>query len=288
MPVLIMKLTLRYDISIEENASIYFDRAKQAKKKLLGLHEAMQKTDARLAKLEKERENVQEETAMRIASSEAALKKEWYEKFRWFMTSSGHLAIGGRDTHTNEQLIKKHAGSKDIVFHTDMAGSPFFILKLDDGESATPQEIAEVAQATVCYSRAWGKGLGSSDVFWVTPDQVTKEANAGESLGTGAFVIRGKTTYVSDVEMVMAIGIVDMKIIGGPPSAVRHHSQAYVLVAQGDEKPGKVAKLVRKFLGGGDLDDIIRAMPTGGLRVKETRVHKGKKTKTDPAETDDE
>ena len=52
----------------------------------------------------------------------------------------------------NEVLIKKHLEVNDLVFHTEMSGSPFFILK--DGRSAGKSEIEEVAVlATSAYTR---------------------------------------------------------------------------------------------------------------------------------------
>ena len=42
-------------------------------------------------------------------------KQEWYEKFRWFFTTGGRLAIGGRDAQTNAALIARHLEDKDTV-----------------------------------------------------------------------------------------------------------------------------------------------------------------------------
>jgi predicted ribosome quality control (RQC) complex YloA/Tae2 family protein len=259
-----MKVSLDYTKTLEENAGIYFDKAKKAKKKLEGLQEAIAKTEERLSKARKEHTQAEEHAEME--GKMAAIKKEWYEKFRWFYTSAGHLVIGGRDAQTNEIIIKKHTEEGDIVFHTDMAGSPFFIIKAG-GEDVTEEELKEVAQATAAYSKAWTKGLSSTDVFWVRPDQVTKEAQAGEYLSTGSFMIRGKTNYIRFDEMAVAVGRKDLKVIGGPVSAVAKQTQYWTKIRQGDEKPGKIAKQVRKQIGGGDLDDIIRFLPAGGVRM---------------------
>ncbi len=34
--------------------------------------------------------------------------KEWFEKFRWFVSSDGFLVVAGKDAVSNEVLIKKH------------------------------------------------------------------------------------------------------------------------------------------------------------------------------------
>ena len=71
----------------------------------------------------------------------------------WFYTIDGLLAIGGRDSSSNMAMIRKHVEKDDYVFHADIHGSPFFILK--NAQNATDASIMEVARATVCFSRAW-------------------------------------------------------------------------------------------------------------------------------------
>ena len=33
---------------------------------------------------------------------------KWFEKLRWFVSSNNTLVIGGRDTNSNEKVVKKH------------------------------------------------------------------------------------------------------------------------------------------------------------------------------------
>ena len=44
-----------------------------------------------------------------------------------------------------------------------------------------PATLQEVADATICFSRAWKMGLATTPTFYVRPEQVTKEANQGYS-----------------------------------------------------------------------------------------------------------
>ena len=99
-------------------------------------------------------------------------KKSWYERYRWFFTTDGILAIGGRDAASNSAIIRKHLVKKDKVFHGDIFGSPFFILK--EGENVPVSSMNEVAHATICFSRAWREGLYGVSAFWVNPEQVKK------------------------------------------------------------------------------------------------------------------
>lgn len=254
-----MKVTLDLDKSIEENAGGYFDKAKRAKQKIEGAREALERIQKKLIAAKKKKDKhdkIQERSA-------PARKRKWYEKFRWFISSEGKLVIGGRDSTTNEIIIKKHAEKDDLVFHTDMAGSPFFVVK--DGKSCSEATLEEAAVATASFSKAWKEGLGTLDVFYVSPDQVSKEAEAGEHMAKGAFMIRGKTTYLKP-RIGLAIGLHEGAVMCGPPCAVKKHCEEHLDVTQGKEKPSDAAKLVRKKLGG-DLDEIIRALPAGGCRL---------------------
>lgn len=251
--------------SLEENASTYFEKAKKAKKKIEGAKIALEKAGEKLKDLEEKKEV--EIKAAEAKKEKTKRKPQWYEKFRWFRTSEGFLVIGGRDATTNEIVVKKHTLPDDIVFHTDMSGSPFFILKTED-KKPSEKSLKEVADATCSFSRAWKLGLGSQKVFHVNPDQVTKEAKAGEYLTKGSFMIKGKTNYI-DNQINAAVGIADDgSVMGGPVEAVKKHCKEYVELQQGGEKTSAIAKKILKKIGG-DLDDIIRVMPSGGCRIKD-------------------
>ena len=65
---------------------------------------------------------------------EAMANKQWYEKFRWFTTSDGFLVVAGKDTVSNEVLIKKYTKQEDVVFHAEITGSPFVVIKAEGKE----------------------------------------------------------------------------------------------------------------------------------------------------------
>jgi hypothetical protein len=148
-----------------------------------------------------------------------------------------------------------------------MAGSPFFVIKCE-GKQPSQQTLQEVADATLCFSRAWKLGLMTTPTFWVRPDQVSKETAAGEYMPKGAFMIRGKTNYVPSNPS-CAVGLLDDgRVMCAPLSAVKAHCKKFVILEQGDKKPSDMAKLVKKKLGG-DTDEIIRALPSGNMEIKE-------------------
>lgn len=254
-----MEVEIDLNKSVEENAAEYYEQAKKFKKKLKGALDALEKTKEKLIKLESE------EPEEEVPEEKTQVKKEWYEKFRWFTTSEGFLCIGGRDATTNEIVIKKHTDTEDIVFHTEMPGSPFFVIKTE-GRKVTESSLNEAAIATASYSKAWKLGLASVEVFHVKPDQVSKKALSGEYVAKGAFMIYGKKNFIK-AGLRIAIGIKKGKIIGGPADAIRTHAEKYVEVAQGRDKASDVAKKIKKQIGGG-LDEIIRFLPAGGCEVR--------------------
>ena len=191
------------------------------------------------------------------------IKREWFEKFRWFHTSNGLLAIGGRDATSNEVLIKKHLEVGDIVFHTEMSGSPFFILK--SGRDADKLDITEVAIATASYSRAWKLSMVDADVFYVNPEQVSKQANSGEYLNKGSFMVRGKRNFLN-VKLEVSIGSKDEQAIGGPTSAISHQIDNYFTLIPGERKKSDITKIIAQKLKHSS-EEVIRFVPNGESKL---------------------
>lgn len=257
-----VRIILDINKSLEQNAALYYDKAKKIKKKTEGAKKALEETKRKLKKLEKEKAKEEKKNKeIKVIPT----KKEWYEKFRWFISSEGSLIIGGRDATTNEIVVKKHTDKDDLVFHTDMVGSPFFVIKADNKKMGE-KTLKETADATVTFSRAWKLGLQSSSVFYCKPEQLTKEAPSGEYIPRGGFVTKGKLTYIEN-NVNCAIGECKNKIMCGPVEAVRKNCEKYVEIEQGREKTSVVAKYIQKKIGG-NLDDIIRALPSGGCKAK--------------------
>ena len=262
-----MELEIDLQKSVDENASHYFELSKKAKKKLAGANAALDDSRKKLQKLLKEETKFLTEEQQRQDEKlrSATRKKEWYEKFHWFISSDGFLCIGGKDATSNEIVIKKHLEKDDIVFHTEAAGSPFFIIK--NGQSAPQATLQECAQAVAVYSKAWKHSHTIADVFYVLPEQVSKEAKSGEYLQKGSFMIYGKTTPIQP-KLEYAIALLDNQIIAGPVIAISQRTKEYITIIPGEEKKSDLAKKIRHKLGSGDLDDIIKFLPAGGGQIK--------------------
>ncbi len=255
------RLELDLKKSVEENASSYYEKIKKLKKKVEGAQDALSDSYSKLKKLQQDKEEVLKELQK---PKQEKPKQEWYEKFRWFISSEGFLLIGGRDATSNEIIIKKHTEKNDLVFHTDMIGSPFFVIKTE-GKKPGKATIKEAADATVTFSRAFKLGIQTTPTFMARPEQLTKEAPTGEYVPKGGFVTKGKLEYI-DNSINLAIGSFQNKIMAGPLEAVKKNCRDHIRLEQGKEKPGKIAKTIQYRIKG-DLDDIIRALPAGTFKI---------------------
>ena len=135
--------------------------------------------------------------------------------------------------------------------------------------------MQETSDATAVFSRAWKMNMTTLDVFYVSPDQLSKTPNTGEFIAKGAFIVRGKTNYLKPRKMEIAIGVKKeesehgsgIRIISGPESAISAQTKDYIVLEQGREKASDIAKLFKKKYGG-EADDIIRMLPSGGFKIK--------------------
>ncbi len=267
--------------SAQENASTYYGRAKKAEKKRRGAEKAIRATRTRIEEL-KQRKHVATREARKPTVK--LKKKSWFEKFRWFYTSENLLVVGGKDAVTNEILIKKHSAKGDLVFHADIAGAPFVLVKTE-GKAPSQQSILEAAQLAASHSRAWKSQFGALDVYWVHPEQVTKTPPSGEYLQKGAFIIRGKKNYVRRIPLRLAIGIdinaTPPTVIGGPKHAVDSRTSIYVEIAPGDlsssklareilhELTGKTPKNLKQEISKIPLENIQTFIPFGKGRIED-------------------
>ena len=242
------KIRLDLRKSIQENAARYYEMAKKARRKIGGAEKAIGEVEAKIAELRRQMSERLEEAQK---PPRRAVKREWYEKFRWFYSSDGFLVIGGRDASTNEVLLRRYMEPNDVVLHAEIPGAPFVLIKTG-GKSVPERTIREAAQLAASYSRAWKEMFTSLDVYWVTPQQVSKSPPSGEYLRRGSFMIYGRKNYIRGVPLEVAVGIKaygsELKVIGGPPDAIARQAKAYVRLVPGREASGRLAKAVRSKL----------------------------------------
>jgi len=265
-----MDVEIELGKSLEENASAYFEKSKQAKRKLSGLKKAMLAMDKKVSKASKK---------PKYESLSKKRKRQWFEAFHWFRSTDNFLVIGGRSAKDNEIVVKKHLEKGDLFLHADIQGGSACVIK-SEGKEIPSSSLGEAAQFAAVWSKAWQQGLAAVDVYAVSKDQVSKSAKPGEALGTGSFMIYGKRQWFRKTPLVFAIGLVKegrvFAAMSGPPNAVKRHSLASFGIGLGSEKKASLAKAILKGFGDKlgkknpvSLDEIISVLPGERLSIRE-------------------
>ncbi len=103
--------------SLEANASSYFDKSKEMDRKA-----------------ERTREVIASKPVSKPKKKIIKNKNlEWFERFRWFITTEGEIAVAGKDARTNEQVVKKYLKANDRYAHADIHGAPSVVVKNVNG-----------------------------------------------------------------------------------------------------------------------------------------------------------
>jgi predicted ribosome quality control (RQC) complex YloA/Tae2 family protein len=250
---------------IEQNAGRYYDIIKKYKRKKEGALKAMAKI---VVKKAPQRRDI------------IPMKKLWYHRFRWFITSDGIVVLSGRDASQNEELVKKYMAGGDLFVHADVHGASVVIVK------GKTERMDEVARFAASYSGAWRSGHASADVYSALPSQVSKTPESGEFVARGSFIVRGERTYYRNIPLGVGIGLMldpHAAVIGGPPSAVKGKAKAYVELRPGQFEPNDAAKKALRILKektGDDLakqlkgilntDTVAAFVPPGGSDITES------------------
>ncbi|ADN50272.1 ribosome rescue protein RqcH [Vulcanisaeta distributa] len=270
-------------VSIPLNADVgdiindLFNRAKELERKAKTAEESLSQLRARIEELRAESEKIAEsirEGSIRVIYG----AREWFERFRWFITSGGKLVIAGRDATQNEVIVRHYLRPWDIFVHADIPGGAAVVIRLaSSGDNVSDDDIKEAAQYAVSYSRAWVMGLSVLDAFYVRGEQVTKKAPSGEYLGKGSFMIYGTRGWVRNAELGLGIGVrVDsfgeasiIRLITAPPSVISSLVNYYVIVRPGTKDRVSVSREVYdlfknkipRFTKVVNLSHIVDAVP---------------------------
>jgi predicted ribosome quality control (RQC) complex YloA/Tae2 family protein len=253
---------LRFGLGLREglfdSAGRFYERSKRAKQKLEGAKAALEESRKKLVEVEAKIKKA--ETLEHVKPAEAVeelvkrkiKRKEWFEKFRWFVSSDGFLVVAGKDAVSNEVLIKKYASADDIVFHADIVGAPFVVVKTE-GKEPSEQCLREAGEFAAAFSRGWREGFASVDVYWVKPDQLSKGGPSGEYVPHGAFVVSGKRNWLRGVSLRVAVGVVikengETSFVGGPVDAVKAKAKTFAIVVLGDQSGKELFKRILRVL----------------------------------------
>jgi predicted ribosome quality control (RQC) complex YloA/Tae2 family protein len=253
-----LKFGLNLRKKLFDVAARFYERSKRAKQKLAGAKAALEETRKKLMKIEakiREAETLEHVEPVKVLEElekRRVKRREWFEKFRWFKSSDGFLVVGGKDAVSNEVLIKKYTEPYDIVFHADVIGAPFVVVK-SEGKETSEQCLREAGEFAAAYSRGWRDGFATIDVYWVKPEQLSKAGPSGEYVPHGAFVVGGKRNWMRNTPLRIAVGVVEeengkIRFVGGPVDAVMAKTKAYAIIVPGEESSKELFRhILRKM-----------------------------------------
>lgn len=256
-------MTLDWTKGVDANASDLYQKGKDIGEKAKRAEDALKQSREELAKLQK---GIDRERAL-AAERAAPTKQFWFERYKWFVTTGGHLVMAGRDAHSNDNIVKKHLKDGDLYAHADVHGAPSVVVK--SGTTASDEELRQACLFALAQSKAWVGCLSEGGAFWVYPDQVSKTPNPGEFVPRGAFIVRGKRNYEYHLPMELAIGEVDYegarKVMCGPVDCFAN-SEKYMVVRPGKPKSGrKTSEIAKRFEV--PEEEISRIVPPGDLDI---------------------
>ncbi len=286
-----MEIKLDRSKTVHENAAAYYEKAKHMREKIEGAKKALQDTLKKIDDIKKKKTTFEKnrEISTKNLNEKIAKKraKQWYENFRWIFIEN-FLVVGGKDATSNEVLIKKHTEINDLVMHTDVFGSPFFVIK--NGKNANDEILKNVASICASHSRAWKNGVGSEDVYCVNPDQVSKTAKSGEFLAKGSFMIYGERKWFKNTPLKIYIifkggeiffsGNIDKETkIEGNKEPDKEENEHYICITPGNKKAKELVEKIKKFYKNRDIlkisnipdDNIMSLIPYGQGEIIEMK-----------------
>ena len=281
------KVTLFLELTVHQNAQIYFESANKHKDKSKGGKAAMVETEELLTRAHKK------ETKRKASGQVARVKRTkrlWFENHRWTIIDGMHLMVGGRDAKGNDSIVKKHLKADDRYVHADLHGAPSCAMKLQQGfiiDPNPPQNLPsgvpsfllsdnievpnfsdeaceQAATMALCWSRGWSGGGGAGTAFWVKPGQVSKQAETGEYVARGAFVVRGQRNWYKDLQLKMGLGLICINgiplLLAGTTGQVSSLCDRWIELIPGRIKREQIASRLRKSTGL-MIDDIVPIIP---------------------------
>jgi predicted ribosome quality control (RQC) complex YloA/Tae2 family protein len=225
-----MDVQLDLKKTAQDNAAFYYEQSKKARRKVASLESL-----GRPAEIRRGEEPVK--------YPDAEMHKNWYEKFKWFISSDGILVVAGKNADQNEVLLKSHAEPDEWCFHADVRGAAFTVIK--SGPQNPPEQTKkEAAEFAAANSKAWTKGMGSVHVFSVLRKSLSKTPPTGMHLEKGSFMVYGQRVWYRNVPLRMAVSAnPDGKIFSGPESSIKKGYS--VMLVPGGKKASDLSREIK-------------------------------------------
>ncbi len=264
---------VREGSTVREAAQERYEEAKRAQTRLEGARGALEATRQRLRAWEANA--VPRERPPTSPPAFSRSRHFWFERApRFLVTGSGLVAVAGRDARSNDALVKRYLRPQDLYFHADLHGAPSVVVKRGAETAPLPEaELRLVGQWALCLSRAWRTGLATADAFWVTGEQVSKSAAAGEYVARGSWMIHGTRHALRDLPLRLTLGRVRYEgelILETAPGEVfsSSGSQALWEIQPADERGRDAEERALSQALGISREALQALLPPGGFGAR--------------------
>ncbi|MSS75203.1 DUF814 domain-containing protein [Candidatus Pacearchaeota archaeon] len=184
-----------------------------------------------------------------------------YKRYRWFITQSGVLVIGGKSAIQNDTLVKEATTDTEtrLMMHTVAPGSPFSILCAPI-DRLTPQDIEEAAIFTGCFSRAWKAGQRRAHIHLFSSTQLHKSP----AMKQGTWGVKGAVQeQIVNLKLTLTKQRGILRAV--PPASVI--KTQLILTPGAIQKEDMLPKLELELNQSFNKEEILQALPTGGCKV---------------------
>lgn len=249
------KLLLKEDVNLEEFLKNQFDVGDEVLRALetLGIDRKKKTSDLSQREMDKlyrfyesgfSRIEEEKDRKPERVEEKPKIRKKWYERFyRWFWSSDGFLVLMGKNERHNKTILRRYSGENDLLLFTDEQNPIFTVIRNKSSLPIPPETIYEAAEFCASYSKAWKEKAEKTTVFYVKKDQVSLNDR---------IVVKGEIRSIEKVKPVISISVKKeneiLKLICGPPRAVRKISGFLVTLNPGDRGAEELSKEIKKEL----------------------------------------
>lgn len=270
IPSLVVEVSLSK--SAHSNAAVYFAKKKFSAQKLQKTIAAKGKAEAGAAR-KGERQAAAQKAKKQL---KVERKRGWWEKFNWFLTSTGDVVLQGKDQQTTELLVRRIMQLGDLFIHCDVPGALPCLLrpsKLIFGSAAEEAAASEGNHATDTYlvqsaslievggwcisrSAAWERKQTTS-AWWIYGSQIS-----GGSV-TGSYLFEGERHFIPPQPLSLGFGLV---FAVDKSSSRETHSSKNVKEGEGEKT------IQRCFQSISDSEGIRDCQGSSSSSFKEERI----------------
>lgn len=187
-----------------------------------------------------------------------------YQNYKWFFTASGKLVVCGKNAEQNDALLKEltKENKNCLVMHTLSPGSPFCAILSSSSDLSEKDKLA-CAGFTACFSQAFKQGKKKIQVDSFLSQNLIKT----NLMKTGTWAVKKR---INSYQIKPKLFLVKQKdtIRAIPEQALKPNQKTFFEINQGKENKSNLLKKIKEKLKDASDEEILSALPSGGLNVK--------------------